>query len=95
MAAKSVGGNTIAAKAAPTKGDELIAEGINGFVRDALDESALADALDRLANNSCAMRQAARATAEALPIEAMSEKLMALYRQIGAPTLVTDAARRP
>jgi UDP-glucose:(heptosyl)LPS alpha-1,3-glucosyltransferase len=74
---------------------ELIAEGVNGFVRDALDESALAGALDQLAENSGVLRQAARATAEALPIEAMSEKLMALYRQIGAPTLVTDAARRP
>ena len=68
---------------------ELIAEGVNGLVRDALDENALADALDRLAENSQALRQAARATAERLPIEAMSEKLMALYRQIGATALVT------
>jgi UDP-glucose:(heptosyl)LPS alpha-1,3-glucosyltransferase len=68
---------------------ELIAEGVNGFVRDALDESALANALDRLAENGRALRQAARATAETLPIEAMSERLMALYRQIGAPAQST------
>jgi UDP-glucose:(heptosyl)LPS alpha-1,3-glucosyltransferase len=68
---------------------ELIVEGINGFVRDALNENALAGALDRLAENSPALRQAARATAETLPLEAMSEKLMALYRQISATAVVT------
>ncbi|MBV5276845.1 glycosyltransferase family 4 protein, partial [bacterium] len=68
---------------------ELIVEGSNGFVGDALDENALAGALDRLAENSPILRQAARATAETLPLEAMSEKLMALYRQIGATAVVT------
>jgi len=62
---------------------ELITEGVNGFVRDALHENALAEALDKLAENASAMRQAARSTAEMLPIAAMSEQLMALYRRIG------------
>ncbi len=62
---------------------ELLTEGVNGYVRDALDVGGLADALDRLAENSRAMRPAARAVAEALPIEAMSESLMALYRRVG------------
>lgn len=61
---------------------ELIADGDNGYVRDALDETGLAGALDSLAERGGAMRDAARASAETLPIEAMSERLMALYRTI-------------
>jgi UDP-glucose:(heptosyl)LPS alpha-1,3-glucosyltransferase len=72
----------------PTCGTaELISEGVNGFVRDALNESALTEALDNLAEHSHTLRQAARATAETLPIDAMSEQLMALYRQIGTAAL--------
>lgn len=61
---------------------ELIVEGVNGYVRDALDEDGMGEALGSLAENAAAMRSAARAVAEKLPIEAMSERLMDLYRAI-------------
>ena len=66
---------------------ELISEGVNGFVRDALEENALAEVLNHLAEHSHSLRQAARATAEMLPIDTMSEQLMALYRQIGTAAI--------
>lgn len=65
---------------------ELVEESINGHLCDALDEAALTAALERLATNAATMRQAARAAAETLPIEAMTERLMALYRRILAQT---------
>ena len=59
----------------------MVEEGVSGFIVDALDENALATALDKLADGAPAMRNAARAAAETLPIEAMSQRLMTLYRQ--------------
>ncbi|MFZ2855438.1 MAG: glycosyltransferase family 4 protein [Rhodocyclaceae bacterium] len=61
---------------------ELVEEGISGFIVDALDEKGIGTALDRLAVHAPAMRAAARAAAETLPIEAMSQRLMTLYREL-------------
>lgn len=61
---------------------ELIEDGVNGYVRDALDEAGISNALDQLVMSAASMRAAARAVAESLPIEAMAARLMDLYRQL-------------
>lgn len=61
---------------------ELITAGKNGAVCDALDVPALAGNIDTLAGAgvAAAMRQSARGAVEHLGLEAMSEKLLSLYR---------------
>jgi UDP-glucose:(heptosyl)LPS alpha-1,3-glucosyltransferase len=73
---------------------ELVEAGISGFITDALDEAAITTALDKLANDAPTMRAAARAAAETLPIEAMSARLMALYRELsgGTPECTPESA---
>jgi len=63
---------------------ELIQNGVNGFVCDALDAPALAASMRLLAApDRCAeMGRAARATAEPLTFEAMSSRLIALYQSL-------------
>ena len=63
---------------------ELIQNGVNGFVCDALDGPALAGSMRLLAApDRCAeMGRAARATAEPLTFEAMSSRLIALYQSL-------------
>lgn len=60
---------------------ELIAEGVSGFVRDALDIPGLVQAMREAADpaRNPAMRLAARAVAEPLTLDAMAAKLLALY----------------
>lgn len=62
---------------------ELIEEGVNGFVRDALDIAGLAAALDRL-DPSAAQRmgEAARAAVAALTPERMAGEFVALYERL-------------
>jgi UDP-glucose:(heptosyl)LPS alpha-1,3-glucosyltransferase len=60
---------------------ELIEEGRNGYVVDALDIDALADRLDRLdVPTAHEMGRRARRRAEGLSLTAMAEQLIALYR---------------
>ena len=61
---------------------ELIEPGTNGFVCDALDVTALGEAMQRAAEHSSAMGAAARGTVEPLTLEAMSARLVDLYRQL-------------
>jgi UDP-glucose:(heptosyl)LPS alpha-1,3-glucosyltransferase len=63
---------------------EFIREGENGFLVDALDEAALAAALNRLAEpgRAAAMGAAARASVVHLAPEAMAGQLLALYRAL-------------
>ena len=63
---------------------ELVRAGENGYVCDAFDERALADALHRLCNREhlAAMRPAARTTAEAFSLGAMAERMVGLYRSL-------------
>lgn len=63
---------------------ELIDEGDNGFVCDALDEAGIAAALERLSAPGFAAQAGARArqSVEAFGLEAMSARLIALYRQL-------------
>jgi UDP-glucose:(heptosyl)LPS alpha-1,3-glucosyltransferase len=62
---------------------ELLAEGESGFVRDALDVAALAEALGRLEPGIAArMGAAARAAVERYTPEAMAEEYLALYRRL-------------
>jgi UDP-glucose:(heptosyl)LPS alpha-1,3-glucosyltransferase len=62
---------------------ELVSEGANGMVCDALDEDALASALRRLgASGARAMGACARETAERFGLDAMAQKLVALYRDL-------------
>lgn len=62
---------------------EWIVEGRNGCVVDALDGEALADGLLRLLQLAAqpAARAAARGVAEALTLDAMAQRLLALYRR--------------
>ena len=62
---------------------ELIEEGVNGFVRDALDIAGLAAALDRL-DPSAAQRmgEAARAAVATLTPERMAGEFVALYERL-------------
>ncbi|HEY6239242.1 MAG TPA: glycosyltransferase family 4 protein [Burkholderiales bacterium] len=60
---------------------ELIEEGVNGYVVDALAVDALAERLARMDVPSAhAMGRRARTRAERLSLEAMTEQLLALYR---------------
>lgn len=61
---------------------ELIEPGTNGFVCDALDVAALGEAMQRAAKDSSAMGTAARGTVEPLTLEAMSARLVDLYRKL-------------
>ena len=63
---------------------ELIQDGVNGFVCDALDGPALAGSMRLLLSpDRCVeMGKAARATAEPLTFEAMSSRLIALYQSL-------------
>ncbi|MFA7241770.1 MAG: glycosyltransferase family 4 protein [Sulfuricellaceae bacterium] len=63
---------------------ELIENGKNGYVCDALDVAALTDAMTRLldADTATAMGAAARSAVEPFGLEAMGERLVALYRSL-------------
>lgn len=63
---------------------EWVQPGDNGWVVDALDVAELADRLDDLAElaRSKSPRAAARASAEALTLPAMADRLLALYRSL-------------
>ncbi len=61
---------------------ELIRTAENGFVVDALNIEALAQSLAAAISAGESMAAAARATAEALPISATAEKLLALYQRL-------------
>jgi UDP-glucose:(heptosyl)LPS alpha-1,3-glucosyltransferase len=65
---------------------ELVEEGSNGSVCDALDHAALAPRLDALClpGAAGAMSAAARATVAALGTAAMTDRLTALYRSLTA-----------
>lgn len=64
---------------------ELIRDGENGFVCDALDRRALVQALRALLEGRAeSMRGAARATVAALSLEAMADQLGTLYRTLSA-----------
>ncbi|MHB1233689.1 MAG: glycosyltransferase family 4 protein [Burkholderiales bacterium] len=64
---------------------ELIRDGENGFVCDALDRRALVQALRALLEGRAeSMRGAARATVAALSLEAMAAQLGTLYRTLSA-----------
>ena len=67
---------------------ELIREGVNGYVRDALDVEGLAQAMTLLAEpaQSAAMRAAARASVAHLSLDAMAQQLLALYRTLAQTT---------
>jgi UDP-glucose:(heptosyl)LPS alpha-1,3-glucosyltransferase len=63
---------------------ELIAEGVSGYVRDALDIDGIAQAMREAADpaRNPGMRRAARAVAEPLTLDAMAAKLLALYASL-------------
>jgi len=61
---------------------ELIEPGRNGYVCDALDVTALADAMRRAAERSSEMGVAARRTVEPLTLAAMSACLVGLYQKL-------------
>ncbi len=62
---------------------ELLAEGRSGFVRDALDEAGLAEAMERLDPGTArAMGEAARAAVAPYTPEAMATEYVALYRRL-------------
>ena len=62
---------------------ELVAEGASGFVRDALDEAGLAEAVERLDPDTARrMGEAARAAVAPYTPEAMAAEYVALYRRL-------------
>lgn len=63
---------------------ELITEGVNGYVRDAIDIHGMAQAMSRLADpaGSAPMGAAARTSVEHLSLDAMAQALLALYRRL-------------
>ena len=63
---------------------EFISEGVNGFVRDALDIAGLAQAMGWLADPARAvcMRAAARASVAHLSLDAMAQQLLSLYKSL-------------
>lgn len=72
---------------------ELIREGVNGYVRDALDVAGLAGAMDMVrALDAQTSLAAARAAVAALGIDTMAARLLELYRSLLAPTQ-TPASR--
>lgn len=84
---------------------ELIVEGENGFVCDALDAAKLRQSMEAVLSTEIAARMAVRAreTAEAYPLQRMGNELVALYRQLRSapcePRHITEdkasAAGRP
>jgi UDP-glucose:(heptosyl)LPS alpha-1,3-glucosyltransferase len=64
---------------------EWIRPGVNGWVVDALDVPAMTQALERLCELAAqpAARTAARAGVEALTLEAMAQRLLGLYAELG------------
>ena len=69
---------------------ELLRDGINGFVTDALDVDAIARAMQALSDpaRQAQMARAARVSAEPCSLDAMAASLIALYRRLieSAPT---------
>jgi UDP-glucose:(heptosyl)LPS alpha-1,3-glucosyltransferase len=64
-------------------GAELVAEGANGFVRDALDVAGIAEAMERLDPGTAArLGEAARAAVLPYTPEAMAAEYVALYRRL-------------
>jgi UDP-glucose:(heptosyl)LPS alpha-1,3-glucosyltransferase len=63
---------------------EFITEGVNGYVRDALDIDGMAAAINTLADpaRSTPMRAPARASVEHLSLDTMAQQLLALYRRL-------------
>ena len=62
---------------------ELVKEGVNGRVVDALDVDALARAMDDIAGRvTDDMREDARASVTHLGLDAMGERMVALYRKL-------------
>ncbi len=63
---------------------EFITEGVNGYVRNALDLDGMAQAISWLADpaRSAPMRAAARAAVTHLSLDAMARELLALYRRL-------------
>lgn len=63
---------------------DIIEDGVNGFVRDALDAEGLGDCLTRLCNPGVAipMGDAARDTVRDWTLERVAERTMALYRSL-------------
>jgi UDP-glucose:(heptosyl)LPS alpha-1,3-glucosyltransferase len=63
---------------------EFITEGVNGYVRDALDIDGLAQALALLSDpaRAASMRGAARASVAHLSLDAMAQQLLSLYRSL-------------
>lgn len=63
---------------------ELITQGVNGYVCDALDSVRLRAAIDQLAapGIAAAMRPAARSAVAHLDIDSMSQRLLELYRSL-------------
>lgn len=63
---------------------EWVKTGVNGWVVDAIDASALAARLDDLAGlaGNVAAREAARSSVESLTLSAMTDRLLALYRSL-------------
>jgi UDP-glucose:(heptosyl)LPS alpha-1,3-glucosyltransferase len=62
---------------------ELISEGVNGHVIDPLDADALARAMDAIAaRGPSALAEDARASVTQLGLDAMGERLVALYRRL-------------
>ena len=73
---------------------ELITEGSNGFVGDALDPDGLADRMTRVrALDPLVSAIAARSAVAELSIERMTERLLALYRGLLAPAGRMHATR--
>jgi UDP-glucose:(heptosyl)LPS alpha-1,3-glucosyltransferase len=67
---------------------ELVEEGVNGYVRDALDIRGFAEAMTAvIGRGPSTMREAARASVAHLRTEAMAERLVVLYR-----TLLAESA---
>jgi len=67
---------------------EIVREGENGFVRDALDVTGLADCLDRLDPETARrLGEAARATVEPLAPDTMAREYLALYERLLAGKL--------
>jgi len=74
---------------------EIIVEGGNGYVCDALDVAALADRMGRLHTSmACDMGDRARSSVSELGLVAMAEKLVALYASL-VQTPIYRPERRP
>lgn len=61
---------------------EIIIEGVNGYICDALDTDALATKLEQCNKNAPTMRVAARQSVSGFTHEAMCERLLTLYQSI-------------